>query len=115
MGTPASPPDSQPHATSAIEELRAQIDRLDRVVVSTLAERRRVVAELAGLKRDAGLAAVDSERERALADRWARAAEEEGLPPELAAAVLEVVLRHSRPHVETVLAEGAVCAPTPSE
>lgn len=104
-----------PEQNAALEALRARIDALDRAVVASLAARRAAVAELASLKRAAGLPAVDPQRERALAERWTRAALEEGVPAKLAVAVLDVVLAHSRPHVEGLLAEGAVCAEPPRE
>src|SRR5205085_313586 len=52
-----------------LESLRNRIDELDRRLIEALAERQRVVTEIAGLKADPALPLRDAERERDLLSR----------------------------------------------
>lgn len=89
---------------SGLDETRARVDAIDRALVKLLAERRAAVAQAAELKRALGLAAIDPDRERELAGRWTATAEAEGIPPDLALAVLDTILDASRRHVQALLA-----------
>ena len=85
-----------------IEDSRQAIDVVDRQIIALLAERRRIVADLAKRKQSLGLPAVDPEREQALQGHWRRAAEEFKFPTEVALAVLEALLAPSRALVQSI-------------
>lgn len=87
----------------SVAELRAEIDRLDRHLLETLAERRVVVGALTEVKRHLGLFAVDRAREKNLEETWSAAATKLGLPTELALNVLSVILEASRRDVVEAL------------
>jgi chorismate mutase len=89
---------------TTLAELRASVDEVDARIVALLAERRRLVTGLAEAKRAGGLHAVDSAREAEIEARWREVAAREGLPEEVALAVLRAVLGSSRAHVVALLA-----------
>src|SRR5206468_2796185 len=62
-----------------LESLRNRIDELDRRLIAALAERQRVVTEIAGLKTDPVLPLQDAERERDLLSRVSALAGAQGL------------------------------------
>jgi chorismate mutase len=57
-----------------LEALRADIDRIDREILSLIAERVRVVLRVGDIKRERGMKVYDPERERALLERLTRLA-----------------------------------------
>lgn len=85
-----------------IEDSRQAIDVVDRQIIALLAERRRIVAELARRKQSLGLPAFDPEREQSLQGLWAQAAEEHELPTDVALAVLQALLAPSRALVQAI-------------
>ena len=101
---------------SRIAPLRSEIDTVDARLVAALAERRRIVEQLALAKAEGGLAPVDAAREDALAQRWAALAAHEGLPIDVALAVLEAILATSRSHVAaTIVTATTAATPRPRE
>ncbi len=85
---------SDPNDT--LEGLRAEIDRIDRDLVSLLAERRRVVARVADHKRRLGLPVYHPAREEDLISRRREQAREAGLDPDLVEDVFRAIVRASR-------------------
>ena len=82
---------------SAMNTPRAEIDRLDREIVSLLARRMDAVREVSRLKEEAGGQAVrDDGREDAVSAAWAQTASENGLSVYFAGRVLKEILDHSR-------------------
>jgi chorismate mutase len=73
-------PRSSPPAR--LEQLRAEIQRLDEALVRLIAERTRVAREARVAKRDAGLPLVDTAREAAVVRRAGTLAGAAGLPSE---------------------------------
>ena len=76
---------SEPSTTdfaSQLAEGRAQIDRIDQSIVALIAERVRTGESLAAIKRAAGLAVLDPEREARVVRRAAELARSAGLPEE---------------------------------
>jgi chorismate mutase len=85
--------------TDRLTELRREVDRVDASIVAALAARRLAVSKLAAHKREVDLPALDPDREAEVRAAWLAAAAGEGLPAELALAVLEVILTESRAQV----------------
>ncbi|HSJ13323.1 MAG TPA: chorismate mutase [Longimicrobiales bacterium] len=70
-------------ATEApLEELRQEIERIDRQLTQLIAERVRMARRIGDAKRTAGLATLDPEREAAVVRRAAALAREAGLDVE---------------------------------
>ena len=89
------------HITELIHTLRQSIDNVDTAVVSLLAERFKVTAQVGALKAKAGFAPADYQREDEQIKRLRRVAQEAGLDPEIAEmyrefVVTEVKKRHQR-------------------
>ena len=93
-----------PHAaqaTALLKEHRASIDRLDAILVYTLAERFKHTQAVGGLKALHGLPASDPAREARQIERLERLAEEANLDPEFARKfltfiILEVIRHHEK-------------------
>lgn len=79
-----------------VQRRRQRIDALDRQLVELLAERARVVRELADLKRRHHIPIRDDARERAMHEMHARWAEELALPPRVVDGLFRLVLWASR-------------------
>ena len=72
----------RPSTPPRLEQLRAEIQRLDEALVQLIAERTRVAREARVAKRDAGLPLVDTAREAAVVRRAGTLAGAAGLPKE---------------------------------
>lgn len=81
---------------AALDDLRAQIDALDRALLRTIARRMALVAEVATVKRQLGRAIRDPAREGAVFRDWQDQALALGLPAEEVEALLRLLLRASR-------------------
>lgn len=88
------PPDKT--ATPQLAELRAQIDSVDRRVLELLAERMRIVTEVARLKRNERVEIRDYDRERLVLDARRALARELGLDPAPVEAIYRQILVASR-------------------
>ncbi len=78
-----------------LEKLRSRLTDLDRRILDAVAERQAVVEEIGAVKRDAGKATRDYAREKQVIDAARTGAEELGLPPALAEALMELLIRTS--------------------
>ena len=78
-----------------LEKLRSRLTDLDRRILDAVAERQAVVEEIGAVKRDAGKATRDYAREKQVIDAARAGAEELGLPPALAEALMELLIRTS--------------------
>ncbi|MGR3540809.1 MAG: chorismate mutase [Hasllibacter sp.] len=92
-------------AAEVLKGHRESIDRLDAVLVYTLAERFRQTQAVGALKADHSLPPSDPAREAAQIARLEDLAREAGLDPAFAkkflAFIIEEVIRHHRRHQET--------------
>lgn len=86
-----------------IDELRLQIDTLDRQLVDLLVARSRVTAEIGAVKRERGLALYVPERESELLTARREQAEAAGADPDMIEDVLRRVMRGSYASQETAL------------
>lgn len=77
---------------SKLEELRSEIDQLDEKLIEVLAERFNVSRRVGELKRSNVLPPRDEEREQRQLRRVRDLAQAHGVPPELAGAVLRLIV-----------------------
>jgi len=78
-----------------LEELRARLNAVDHELVTLIATRQALSAEVAEAKRSAGIATRDFQREREVLLNARAAAESLGVPPDLAESVLRLLIRGS--------------------
>ncbi|MFQ5634515.1 MAG: prephenate dehydrogenase/arogenate dehydrogenase family protein [Gammaproteobacteria bacterium] len=78
-----------------LEELRARLSELDRRILDAVAERQAVVDRIGEVKRDSGKATRDFAREKQVLDTARVSARELGIPPVLAEALMELLIRSS--------------------
>jgi len=79
-----------------LEQLRKEIERIDRALVGLVRERVRVARLVLRAKQAAGLPIVDPVQETAVIERAATAARAAGLPPEEIGAVFTQVIEITR-------------------
>ena len=87
----------------SLDDLRQQIDTLDRQLVELLVARSRVTAEIGAVKRERGLALYVPERESELLTARREQAEAAGADPDMIEDVLRRVMRGSYASQETAL------------
>lgn len=87
---------SEPGVNAELQALRDRIDHVDQAVLDLLAQRMRLVEEIAEAKRAGNIASLQVARWRALLDQRLELAGRLGLPPDYARAVFEVI------HAESV-------------
>lgn len=80
---------------NSLQSLRNQLDDVDLRLVEALAERQRIVADVAALKSDPTLPLQDSERERDLLGRVSAIAEARGIDRYFAESLYRRILEHS--------------------
>ena len=85
-----------PPPAPGIEQLREQIDRLDRQLVGLLAQRRRVVEQIVQVKQQQDLPTFHPAREEDLISARRAQAAQAGLDPDYVEDLFRTVLRHSR-------------------
>ena len=83
----------EPDADTLLRSQRESIDRLDAVLIYTLAERFRLTNEVGQIKVAHGLPAADPSRESAQITRLQSLARQSGLDPDFAKLVLEFIIR----------------------
>ncbi len=89
---------------SNLDETRAEIDRIDRLLIDALAQRMRLVGSVAAIKSDdKDVPLRNEEREREVFDKWAREGHAHGLSPFFLGRILREVLNYSRRDQESVL------------
>ena len=95
-------------AMKDLEQLRARLTELDRQILDGVAERQAVVEQIGAVKRDSGAATRDFAREKQVIDTARASAEDLGIPPALAEALMELLIRSSLTRQENarVRAEG---------
>jgi chorismate mutase len=79
-----------------LRTLREAIDRADDALLRALGARLQVVKVIAEIKRHEGIPAIDPDREALLVASWRDRAGDLAVPPDLAEALLALVLRHTR-------------------
>ena len=92
----------------SLDELRSTLSSIDTRIVDLIAERQQVVANIGRTKRDTGTGTRDYAREKEVLDRGRARADELGIDPDLAEAVLRQLIRSSLESQERdrVVAEG---------
>ncbi len=79
-----------------IEDLRREIDEIDREIIKCLARRLSIVREIGRLKAREGRLASDDERELYVKSYWRQMATTYGVPIELAEELSESIIRYSK-------------------
>jgi chorismate mutase/prephenate dehydrogenase len=95
MSNPKEPAAPGSHS-ARLEELRARIDCVDQQLVQLLAERLRIVTEVAAVKHQLDLPMFHPAREENLISTRRAQAEKAGLDPDYIEDLFRTVLRHSR-------------------
>ncbi|MDZ7780103.1 MAG: chorismate mutase [Gemmatimonadota bacterium] len=85
---------------AALDRLRDRIHRLDRELVTLIAERRSLVLEIGGLKESLGLPVLDPPQEAKVVRRAAQIAREAGTDEELVRDVLWRIIASARSEQE---------------
>ena len=93
--------DAATKAASLLQEHRASIDRLDAILVFTLAERFKRTQAVGQLKAEHALPPSDPAREARQIERLQRLAEEADLDPEFARKFLNFIISEVIRHHET--------------
>jgi chorismate mutase/prephenate dehydrogenase len=88
--------DDEAPPTGGLPELRTKLDAVDRRVLEALAERMRIVTEVARFKRNERVEIRDHERERQVLDARRNLARELGLDPAPVEAIYRQILNASR-------------------
>ena len=79
-----------------LDKIRRGIDRVDDAIVRQLARRRRLVLELAQLKREFGIPIFDRKREQALVERVRRWGKQHGLNEEFVEVLFRLIVMNSK-------------------
>ena len=80
----------------ALEELRAEIERVDRELIALMAQRHAIVREVGACKRASGQAVLDPAREAAVVARAGALARDAGLPDDDVRALFRGLIALSR-------------------
>lgn len=81
--------------TVSLDDLRTRLSALDRKILDAVAERQAVVEQIGAVKRGSGQATRDFAREKQVIDAARTSAGELGIPPDLAEALTELLIRSS--------------------
>ena len=90
------PPEQRPSPALGLEDLRRQIDQIDREVVTALARRKALVTKVVEVKKQQDLPTHHPAREEDLISARRAQATEAGLDPDYIEDLFRTVLRHSR-------------------
>ncbi|MDB4974937.1 MAG: tyrA [Myxococcaceae bacterium] len=93
-----------PKAPRPLDQLRAQIDRVDSDILQLLKQRMAIVTEVAQAKRQGGAGVRDPEREQAILDSRRAQAEQLGLLPEFVESLYRLIMWASREYQATLRA-----------
>ncbi len=94
-----------------LSELRAELDTLDRQLIGLAARRTEIVREVARAKAESGAPLFDRAREKVVFDRAQNAAQSLGLAPDVARALMSVLIEASHRTQEAAAAESAATSP----
>lgn len=78
-----------------LQELRTQIDALDRGIITSLAKRMALVEEIGRFKRAHRIKALDEDRRDVLLEAWVKAGKALSLPEELLREIFSAIHSHS--------------------
>ncbi|HXK39112.1 MAG TPA: chorismate mutase [Candidatus Paceibacterota bacterium] len=78
-----------------LQELRTEIDILDRNIITSLAERMELVEEIGRYKAAHNMGALDEDRRDALLKTWIETGRALSLPEDLLREIFEAIHRHS--------------------
>jgi len=97
-----------------LENLRNQLNQLDRELMQKVAKRQQLVAQIGQSKREQGIGTRDFAREKVVIDNARRIAQEEQLPPELAEDLMRLLINSSlqRQEQDSIDARAPVSAGT---
>ena len=79
-----------------LDKLRKHIEEIDEEIVKLLADRFRIVKEIAETKKKLGLPVYDPEREEEIRKRWINLAEKYEVPRELVKNIVDAILNYSK-------------------
>lgn len=82
--------------TDELTALRQQMDDVNRRLTTVLHERAQLARRIGAIKRDAGMATTDPEREAAVLDEMLRDLPADGFDADALATILKAVLQASR-------------------
>jgi chorismate mutase len=91
---------------ASIEELRAEIDRIDTALIDLIAERQTCAGRLARQKVAAHVSVRDEARRREVIDRAFDSAVERGMDPTIVQQVFELLVRMSEDRQHECMGEG---------
>lgn len=89
-----------------IEELRSEIDEINDILLSLIADRQAVSIAIGALKVAQGLELYSEDREAELLSKFRRDAVERDLDPDYVEELMRVVLEHSRAAQRRVVGNG---------
>ncbi len=78
-----------------LQELRAEIDIIDRNIITSLAERMELVEEIGRYKKSHNMDALDEDRRDAILKTWVETGKALSLPEDLLRDIFEAIHRHS--------------------
>ncbi len=78
-----------------MDEIRQQIQELDKDLIELIARRMQLSQQLGKFKKETNTPIIDKEREKELLEFWKSFAEEKGLSPEFIKQIWEPILKES--------------------
>lgn len=78
-----------------LQELRAQVDLIDRNIITSLAERMELVEEIGRYKKEHNIEALDEGRRDALLKTWIKTGRALSLPEDLLRDIFSAIHEHS--------------------
>ncbi len=79
-----------------IEELRRNIDEIDKKIIQLIGKRLEIVQKIAEVKNIEGRSISDNERELTVKMNWKRLAVEYNVPIDMASALIELIIKYSK-------------------
>ena len=78
-----------------LESLRAEIDRVDEVLIEMISKRIEISRKIGDIKRTLGIPTRDPGREEEVVKRWISLSKEKGLPEDLAQSIVKLLIQYS--------------------